>query len=195
LYSLKPSQLSQLERMGEKSAENLIAALEVSKTPTLARFIYSMGIREVGETTAKSLANHYRSLEAIKQADEESLQQVNDVGPIVASHIVSFFKQQHNNQIIEALINSGISPILPAKISEDALPLTGKTYVITGTLSDIGRSEAKSQLEALGAKVSGSVSKNTTALIAGEKAGSKLTKAQNLGVEVLDEEGMKKLLK
>ena len=195
LYSLKSSQLSQLERMGEKSAENLIAALEASKTPTLARFIYSMGIREVGETTAKSLANHYRSLEAIKQADEESLQQVNDVGPIVASHIVSFFKQQHNNQIIEALINSGVSPILPAKISEDALPLTGKTYVITGTLSDIGRSEAKSQLEALGAKVSGSVSKNTTALIAGEKAGSKLTKAQNLGVEVLDEEGMKKLLK
>ena len=195
LYRLKTEDLSKLERMGDKSAVNLIAALELSKKPTLARFIYSLGIREVGETTAKSLANHYRSLDAIKQADEESLQEVSDVGPIVASHVVSFFHEEHNNEIINALLIAGIDPILPAEISVNELPLSGKTYVITGTLNQMGRSDAKAKLEALGAKVSGSVSKNTTALIAGEKAGSKLTKAESLGVEVIDEEGMIKLLK
>lgn len=196
LYRLQNSQLINLERMGDKSADNLIAALEDSKKPSLARFIYSLGIREVGETTAKSLANHYRSLDAIKQADEESLKEVDDVGPIVASHIVEFFQQTHNNDVIASLLKAGIDPILPEKISDDTnLPLVGKKYVITGTLSSMGRSEVKKQLEALGAKVSGSVSKNTSALIAGEKAGSKLTKAESLGVEVLDEDAMLKLIK
>ncbi|MCL4114697.1 UNVERIFIED_CONTAM: hypothetical protein GTU68_053576 [Idotea baltica] len=195
LYRINAKQLSNLERMGDKSAENLISALEQSKTPTLARFIYSLGIREVGETTAKSLANHYRSLAALKQADEESLQQVNDVGPIVASHVVNFFHEAHNNDIIEDLFTAGIDPILPAEVlDEKELPLAGKTYVITGTISQMSRDQAKAQLEALGAKVSGSVSKNTTALIAGEKAGSKLTKAENLGVPVLDENELIKLL-
>ena len=195
LYRVNTEELSKLERMGEKSAKNLIAALETSKQPTLARFIYSLGIREVGETTAKSLANHYRSLDAIKQADEENLQEVNDVGPIVASHVVHFFQQVHNNEIIDALFLAGIDPILPVEISVDELPLSGNTYVITGTLNEMGRSDAKAQLEALGAKVSSSVSKNTTALIAGEKAGSKLTKAESLGVEVLNEDALIKLLK
>ncbi len=195
LYHMNAEELSKLERMGEKSAENLIAALEASKQPTLARFIYSLGIREVGETTAKSLANHYRSLDAIKQADEENLQEVNDVGPIVASHVVHFFQQSHNNEIIDALLLAGIDLILPVKIAADELPLSGNTYVITGTLNQMGRSDAKAQLEALGAKVSSSVSKNTTALIAGEKAGSKLTKAESLGVEVLNEDALIKLLK
>ena len=194
LYRLNAKELSQLERMGDKSAENLISALEDSKKPSLARFIYALGIREVGETTAKSLANHYGSLDTIKQSDEESLQQVNDVGPIVASHVVHFFQEQHNNDIIDALLDAGIDPINPEIVTnQQQLPLTGHTYVITGTLSTMGRSEAKEQLEALGAKVSGSVSKNTSALIAGEKAGSKLTKAESLGVDVLDENAMLKL--
>ena len=196
LYKLKSTQLTELERMGDKSAVNLIAALEQSKKPTLARFIYSLGIREVGETTAKSLANYYRSLEAIKEADEEHLQQVEDVGPIIANHIVNFFQQAHNNEVIHSLLTAGIEPILPEKRTDDEiLPLQGLTYVITGTLSTMGRSDAKKQLEALGAKVSGSISKNTSALIAGEKAGSKLTKAETLGVEVYDEEAMLKLFK
>ncbi len=194
LYALKAEQLSNLERMGDKSAENLIAALEASKKPSLARFIYALGIREVGETTAKSLANFYRSLEVLKHTDEEHLQEVEDVGPIVANHIVSFFQQAHNNEIIASLFAAGIEPIIPEKLADDAeMPLKGSTYVITGTLSSMGRSDAKKHLEALGAKVSGSVSKNTSALIAGEKAGSKLTKAESLGVAVLDEEAMLKL--
>lgn len=188
LYTLEIEKLARLERMGEKSAQNLIDALQQSKTPTLARFIYSLGIREVGETTAKSLANHYRSLDAIKQTDEESLQEVDDVGPIVASYVVSFFQQDHNNDVIDALLKAGVTPQEPEKIDfEVGLKLAGETYVLTGTLSVMKRTEAKTQLEALGAKVTGSVSKNTTAVIAGEKAGSKLTKAEKLGVPVLDE--------
>ena len=194
LYRLEAEQLCKLERMGDKSAENLIAALEASKKPSLARFIYALGIREVGETTAKALANYYRSLDLIKKTDEESLQEVDDVGPIVANHIVRFFQEDHNNAVIESLLMAGIEPIIPEKIDEGIqLPLSGLTYVITGTLNTMGRSDAKKQLESLGAKVSGSVSKKTSALIAGEKAGSKLTKAQSLGVEVLDEESMLKL--
>ena len=195
LFSLKIEDLIKLERMGDKSAENLIASLEASKKPTLARFIYALGIREVGETTAKSLSNHYGSLEAIKQTDEESLKEVNDVGPIVANHVVSFFQETHNNEVIDALLNAGIDPILPAKVDIKDLPLMGNTYVITGTLNEMRRNDAKAQLEALGAKVSGSVSKNTTALFAGEKAGSKLTKAESLGVDVMNEEALIKLIK
>ncbi len=196
LYHLNAVELSKLERMGEKSAQNLVNSLEQSKTPSLARFIYALGIREVGETTAKSLANYYRSLDALKNANEEGLQQIDDVGPIVAGHIVSFFQQVHNNEIIEALLTSGIKPVLPEEVDNEAkLSLTGNTYVITGTLEKMGRNEAKAQLEAMGAKVTGSVSKNTTAVIAGDKAGSKLTKGLQLGVEVLDEDALYKLLK
>ncbi len=195
LYTLEAEQLASLERMGEKSAQNLIEALQQSKTPTLARFIYSLGIREVGETTAKSLANHYCSLDAIKQSDEESLQEVDDVGPIVASHVVSFFQQDHNNDVIDALLKAGVIPQEPEKIdANESLKLKGEIYVLTGTLTIMKRTEAKAQLEALGAKVTGSVSKNTTAVIAGEKAGSKLTKAEKLGVPVFDENKLIELI-
>ncbi len=195
LFSLDVESLSKLERMGEKSAQNLIKALENSKQPVLARFIYSLGIREVGETTAKSLANHYYSLDAVKAADLESLQSVDDVGPIVANHILTFFQQEHNNEVIEALLLAGVEPQNPIKSeSLDSLPLSGNTYVLTGTLEKLKRNDAKEQLESLGAKVSGSISKNTTTLFAGEKAGSKLAKAEKLGVPVLDENELIKLL-
>ena len=195
LYHLTAEQLSGLERMGDKSAQNLVNALEISKTPSLARFIFALGIREVGETTAKSLANHYRSLDALKIASVEELQQVADVGPIVAGHVVSFFQQVHNNEVIDALLASGINPELPEALDSNAtLPLMGNTYVITGTLENMSRDEAKAKLEILGAKVSGSVSKKTTAVIAGDKAGSKLAKAEQLGVEVLNEDALHKLL-
>ncbi|MEB8432330.1 NAD-dependent DNA ligase LigA [Cocleimonas sp. KMM 6892] len=196
LFSLDVESLIKLERMGEKSAQNLIKALDDSKHPVLARFIYSLGIREVGETTAKSLANHYYSLEAIKAADLDSLQGVDDVGPIVANHIVTFFQQEHNNEVIQALLDAGVEPQNPEKRqSTESLPLAGNTYVLTGTLEKLKRNEAKEQLEALGAKVSGSISKNTTTLFAGEKAGSKLTKAEELGVPVSDENELINLLK
>ncbi len=195
LYHLDVESLAKLERMGEKSAQNLIQALEHSKHPVLARFIYSLGIREVGETTAKSLANYYCSLEAIKAADLESLQSVDDVGPIVANHILTFFQQEHNNEVIQALLEAGVEPQNPEKSQTlQSLPLSGNTYVLTGTLDKLKRNDAKEQLEALGAKVSGSISKNTTALFAGDKTGSKLTKAEKLGVPVFDENELLKLL-
>jgi DNA ligase (NAD+) len=195
LYSLSTEQLETLERMGEKSANNLVEALENSKTPTLARFIYSLGIREVGETTAKSLANHFRYLDEIKQADEETLQTVDDIGPIVAQHVVHFFEQSHNLEVIESLLNAGIQPKTPEKLADnETLPLAGKIYVLTGSLQQLKRNEAKAQLEALGAKVSGSVSKKTSIVFAGEKAGSKLTKAEALGLEVEDENGLLALI-
>ncbi len=195
LYSLKVEQLMKLERMGKKSAENLIHALQASKHPTLARFIYALGIREVGETTAKSLANHYRSFEALRHTDAETLQTIDDVGPIVANHIVYFFQQEHNNDVIDALFAAGIEPQIPEEFNPEELPLIGHTYVLTGTLQHLKRNEAKTQLEALGAKVSGSVSKHTTAVFAGEKAGSKLTKAEALGVPIKNEEDLLALLK
>jgi len=195
LYQLNVEQLSQLERMGEKSAQNLVAALNDSKQTTLARFIYALGIREVGETTAISLANHYRFLDALKQADEESLQKVDDVGPIVASHVVYFFQQAHNLEVIDALLQAGIVWETPEKQSDaEQLPLVGNIYVLTGSLQHLKRNDAKAQLEALGAKVSGSVSKKTTAVFAGEKAGSKLAKAEKLGVTVYGEDDLVSLL-
>jgi len=193
LYQLSVEQLEKLERMGEKSAQNLVEALEISKKPTLARFIYSLGIREVGETTAKLLAQAYRSLEAISKATEEDLQSVDEIGPIVAKHIVNFFNETHNIEVIEQLLKAGVDPQAPEKV-EGTLPLEGNTYVLTGSLQQLKRTEAKTQLEALGAKVSGSVSKNTTAVFAGEKAGSKLTKAEKLGIPVHDEDALLKLI-
>ncbi len=195
LFQLKLETVAGLERMAEKSAANLLAALEKSKSTTLARFLFALGIREVGETTAQNLANHYRTLDAIMQADEEDLQTVPDVGPIVAVHVVTFFKQAHNREVIEQLLAQGVHwPIIEA-VETESLPLAGKTVVLTGTLSKLGRSEAKEKLQALGAKVAGSVSKKTDLLIAGEAAGSKREKAEALGIEILDEEGLLELLK
>lgn len=194
LYSLKAEQIAGMERMGEKSAENLITALEKSKTTTLQRFIYALGIREVGEATALNLQNHFGKLELIQSADVETLQTVTDVGPIVANHIYTFFQQPHNVDVIEGLKAAGVS-WLEVDIDHSAeKPLDGLTYVLTGTLSRMGRDEAKGYLQQLGAKVSGSVSKKTHCVIAGESAGSKLTKAESLGIDILNEAGLIALL-
>ena len=193
LYQLTVAQVSALDRMGQKSAENLIQAINNSKTTTLPRFIYALGIREVGEATALALANYYKTLEAIESATQEDLQVVPDVGPVVAQHIVTFFAQEHNQEVLKKLLDAGIH--WPETIVKDMaqLPLAGKTVVLTGSLSSLARNDAKARLIELGAKVSGSVSKKTDLVIAGEKAGSKLTKAQELGIEVLDEEQMLEL--
>jgi DNA ligase (NAD+) len=188
LYQLSLETVAGLERMAEKSAQNLLDALEKSKSTTLARFLFALGIREVGETTAQNLANHYRSLGAIMQADEENLQTVPDVGPIVAAHVVTFFKQPHNREVVEQLLAQGVHWPTIEMVETKALPLAGKTIVLTGTLTQMGRSEAKEQLQKLGAKVAGSVSKKTDLVIAGEAAGSKLEKAESLGVETMDEQ-------
>ena len=176
--------------MGPKSAGNLINALVDAKQTSLPKFLYSLGIREVGEATAANLANHFFTLEAIQQADIEALIEVDDVGEIVAKHVKRFFAEAHNQEVIENLLAQGVSwPVIEQK-SEDQQPLAGLTYVLTGSMSAMGRSDAKNILVGLGAKVAGSVSAKTNFLIAGEKAGSKLTKAQDLGVEVLNEEQM-----
>ncbi|MFT2090790.1 NAD-dependent DNA ligase LigA [Paraglaciecola sp. 2405UD69-4] len=189
-FKLELVQISNLERMGEKSAANLIQSLEKSKQTTLAKFIYSLGIREVGEATAGNLAAHYCELDAIKAASLESLQEVSDVGVIVAQHLVNFFTEAHNLQVINDLLAVGIHWPKVEKIALDSLPLAGQTYVLTGTLSQMDRNTAKAKLQSLGAKVSGSVSAKTSCLIAGEKAGSKLSKAESLGIKVLNEQGM-----
>lgn len=194
LFQLKLETVAGLERMAEKSAQNLLAALEKSKSTTLGRFLFSLGIREVGETTAQNLANHYRELDVIALADEENLQTVTDVGPIVASHVVTFFKQAHNREVIDQLLAHGVHWPAIEMVEADALPLAGKTIVLTGTLTQMGRSEAKEQLQKLGAKVAGSVSKKTDLVIAGEAAGSKREKAESLGIEILDESGLIALL-
>ncbi|MBT3012852.1 MAG: NAD-dependent DNA ligase LigA [Candidatus Thiodiazotropha sp. (ex Lucina aurantia)] len=193
LFRLTLEQLSALERMAEKSAKNLLQALEKSKSTTLDRFLYALGIREVGEATAQSLANQFATLEALEQADEERLQETPDVGPIVAAHTHSFFRQAHNREAIEQLIEAGIHwPAVEIQPVEQ-LPLSGKTVVITGTLSK-PRDEVKQMLQSLGAKVTGSVSKKTDYLLAGEEAGSKLDKAEKLGVAILDEAALQNLL-
>ena len=195
LFNLTWSQLTCLERMGEKSAQNLLDALEKAKTTTLARFLYALGIREVGETTAANLAKHYLTLEALTLAGVDSLLKVSDVGEIVAKHVYYFFAQQHNRDVIDALLQAGIRWPDIEVVAQDTLPLAGQTFVLTGTLSQMGRNEAKAALEALGAKVSGSISKKTSYLVAGAAAGSKLTKAESLGVKVLTEDEMIALLR
>lgn len=194
LYRLTKEQLVALERMGEKSAENVLAALNASKTTTLERFIYALGIRDVGESTAKALARHFGSLEVLQEANEETLKLVTDVGSISAASITQFFKEEHNTKTINNLRELGVQWANYAAKPAEALPLAGKTYVITGTLSR-PREDIKADLESLGAKVSNSVSKKTTALIAGAEAGSKLEKAESLGVMVLGEMGLLALLK
>jgi len=190
LYQLDVVTLSGLERLKEKSATNLVEALEASKQVDLARFIYALGIREVGEATARSLINHFGSLDALKQADAESLLAVRDVGDVVALHIQSFFANASNIEVIQQLINSGIKWQDQSPASEnqkDNLPLSGETWVVTGKLETVSRDKAKEKLQSLGAKVAGSVSKNTNFLLAGESAGSKLTKAQALDVAIVSE--------
>ncbi|SFN05142.1 NAD-dependent DNA ligase LigA [Marinobacter pelagius] len=194
LYHLKVKDLTSLERMGEKSATNLVKAIEGSREPVLWRFLYALGIREVGEATAKALASHFGTLEAIADADEEALKEVPDVGPIVAGHIRSFFDQPHNQETLQALKDAGVR-WQEEQVEQGEKPLQGETWVLTGTLSGMTRDEAREKLEALGAKVAGSVSKKTACVVAGEAAGSKLAKAEQLGVPVLDEEGLLKLLK
>lgn len=195
VFHLTLDDIAGLERMAEKSAQNVLNALEKSKATTLGRFIYSLGIREVGTVTAQNLANHFGYLERIMNASVDVLLDVPDVGNIVAQHLVNFFAEEHNRTVIEQLQKSGVHWVEsePVNAADDA-PLAGKTAVITGTLSDMSRDDAKLALEALGVKVTGSVSAKTDFLVAGDKAGSKLTKAQNLGVRVFDEEAFKVLL-
>lgn len=194
LYRLRKADLTGLERMGDKSASNLIAAIDASRQPLLWRFLYALGIREVGEATAKGLAGYFGSLEAIAEADEDALQAVSDVGPIVAGHLHSFFEQPHNQEILQNLKQAGVI-WQTQEITAASMPLHGQTWVLTGTMEQMTRDQAKQKLEGLGAKVAGSVSKKTACVVAGEAAGSKLTKAQQLGVEVLTEQGLLELLR
>lgn len=192
VYTLNSNELAELDRMGLRSANNLMAEIEKSKSTTLPRFLYALGIREVGEATAKNLANHFKSLPKLIEASEEALQQVQDVGPVVASHVVNFFAETHNRHVIDNLIAAGIHwPVIKASTH---LPLAGKTFVITGTLEEMSREEAKDALEKLGAKVAGSVSLKTTYLVAGEDAGSKLAKAKELSIQILDDQSFKLFL-
>lgn len=186
-FRLTVNDVSSMERMGDKSAVNLINALESAKQTTLPRFIFSLGIREVGEATANNLAQHFTSIEAIAKADIGALQEVSDVGAVVASHVVNFFASDTNQDIVNQLQEVGVQwPAIEVKSAGDS-PLEGRTYVITGTLNALGRNDAKTHLMSLGAKVAGSVSAKTHCLVAGEKAGSKLTKAQDLGIDIMDE--------
>lgn len=195
LYRLKAEQIAVLPGFGEKSADNLIQAIEHSKETTLPRFLYALGIRDVGEATAKRLAEHFGDLEPLMRANEEELQSIADIGPIVAAHIHSFFHQRHNVEIIEKLQAVGVR-WRPVEKSPLQKPLSQKTVVITGTLSSMTREQAKEALEKLGAKVSGSVSAKTSFVVAGEDPGSKYIKAQELGIPILDElEFLKKIQK
>jgi len=188
LFKLDLTTLTRLERMGAKSAENALASLEKAKNTTLARFIFALGIREVGEATALNLANHFKTLEALQNADLEALQQVPDVGEVVANRILAFWHEPHNVAVVNDLIAQGVhwETVEAKEVTENRFK--GKTVVLTGTLTQMGRNEAKALLQDMGAKVSGSVSAKTDFVIAGDAAGSKLTKAQELGVTVLTEE-------
>lgn len=194
IYRLGILALANLERMGEKSAQNLLAAIEKSRHTTLARFVFALGIRNVGEATARDLARHFGALDALLAADEAALQQVPDVGPIVAKSIVDFLSEPHNREVIEQLRAAGVRWEEGPPAVAPAGALLGKTLVLTGTLPTLTRDEAKAMIEAAGGKVSGSVSKKTDYLVAGEEAGSKLDKAQALGVDILDEAGLRALL-
>ena len=194
LFKLTEIDISTMDRMGKKSAINLITALEHAKETTLAKFIYGLGIREVGEATAANLANHFITLEAIQSANFEALKTVSDVGDVVAKNIVNFFKESHNIAVVSALDEIMTWPDVIEKTA-DKQPLLTQTFVLTGTLTQMGRNEAKAALQSLGAKVSGSVSAKTHFLVAGDKSGSKLTKAQDLGVTILTEDDLVGLLK
>ncbi|MBJ7536764.1 NAD-dependent DNA ligase LigA [Marinomonas sp. C1424] len=192
--SEKKDTLLAMERMGQKSVDNLLASIETAKATQFNRFIYSLGIREVGEATARALTNYFTELDELLVADQESLVEVDDVGPIVAQHVRLFFDQQANIDTIRGLLAAGVAWEKKQQASSDELPLSGKTYVVTGSLNQFSRDQVKDKLQALGAKVSGSVSAKTDCLVAGEKAGSKLTKAQSLNIPIIDEAGVIALL-
>ncbi|HEY1181788.1 MAG TPA: NAD-dependent DNA ligase LigA [Rhodocyclaceae bacterium] len=194
IYKLGVLAIANLERMAEKSAANLLEAISRSRNTTLARFIYALGIRNVGEATARDLANHFGNLDALIAADEAALQEVPDVGPIVAASIRHFLDQPHNVEVMEQLRASGVTWAEGEPVRREALPLNGKTFVITGTLPSMGRDEAKAMIEAQGGKVAGSVSKKTDYVVAGAEAGSKLAKAQELGIAIIDESQLRELL-
>jgi DNA ligase (NAD+) len=195
IFSLDRDEVAEMERMGEKSAENLLESIEKSKQATLSRFLYGLGIREVGEATANALAGHYGKLDSIMSADAEQLQAVPDVGPVVASRIQAFFAEHHNLEVIQRLRDAGVrwEESEPAAIAT-AGPLSGKTFVLTGTLAGMTRDEAKDRIQAIGGKVTGSISKKTDYLVYGDNSGSKLTKAQKLKVMTIDQAELEKLL-
>jgi DNA ligase (NAD+) len=195
LYELKAEDLAQLERMGQKSADKLVAAIQKSKNTTFAKFLYALGIREVGEATALSLSMHFSDCHTIESVSEETLQQIQDIGPVVAAHIHTFFKQAHNLEVIERLLKIGVTwPVLAKeKVNTDSA-VFGKTFVLTGTLSTLSREDAKERLIALGAKISESVSKKTNYVVVGDSPGSKRAKAETLGVPILEEEAFLKLI-
>jgi len=195
LYQLDATTLAGLERMGEKSAANLVAAIDRSRDVELGRLLFALGIREVGEVGARELARRFGSLEALIEADRATLETVRDVGPVVAGHVREFFDEPRNLEVIRRLLDRGVRPRTEQPTGEPGeRPLAGRTYVLTGSLEGLTRSEAKARLEALGARVTGSVSKNTTAVIAGADPGSKLDRAEALGIEVLDEAGLRDVL-
>ena len=194
-YRLDLEALASLDRMAEKSAQNVLDALEQSKSTTLPRFLYALGIRHVGESTAKALAAHFGSLDALKAASEETLLDVNDVGPVVAHEIVHFFADPLNETLVDGLQKAGVHWEESEPQAAQPRPLSGKTFVLTGTLPTLKRDQAKEMIEALGGKVAGSVSKKTHYVVAGEEAGSKLAKAQELGITILDEKNLLALLK
>ena len=194
IYSLQLEALTGLERMGDKSAANLLLAIENNKSISLPRFLFALGIREVGEATAQSLASHFGRLEDIISASDEALVSIQDIGEVVAHHIRAFFTESHNLDVIKQLQKAGVHPSETDPVKPESLPLNGQIFVVTGTLETMGRSEAKEKLQQLGAKVAGSVSVKTSCVVAGPGAGSKLTKAESLGVKVINEDEFLSLL-
>ncbi len=194
LYTLDVETLAGLERMGEKSAHNLTEAIDRSRNVPLGRLLFALGIREVGEVSARNLARHFGGLDALMAADVEALEAVEDVGPIMAAHIREFFAEERNRAVVDRLLDAGVTPKAEAAEPAGEQPLAGCTFVLTGSLSRMPRSEAKNRLQALGAKVTGSVSKSTRAVIVGESPGSKLDRARELGVTVYDEDDLATLL-
>jgi DNA ligase (NAD+) len=194
LYALAEEKLAALDRMAEKSAANITAAISKSKNTTLARLIYSLGIRNVGESTARDLAAHFGNLDALMQAGIDDLQQVSDVGPVVAESLAQFFSEPHNREVISGLLAAGVhyETAAPRPVANGAA--AGRIFVLTGTLPGLTRDDAKARIEAAGGRVTGSVSKKTDFVVAGAEAGSKLEKALELGITVLDEQGLLALL-
>ena len=180
--------------MGEKSAKNLVEALQRSKQTELGRLLFALGIRDVGEVGAAALARHFGALQPIVEADRETLEAVRDVGPVVAGHIREFFDEERNREVLDRLLAAGVEWTVEVRDESGEQPLSGRSFVLTGSLSSMTRSEAKKKLEALGARVTGSVSKSTSAVIVGAEPGSKLDRARELGIEILDEDGLSRLL-